>query len=134
MSFGTGVSEKDTLKGILGTADEVKGTAGQVKDFAGGQANRGEKAFKFFKESGKGAMDYWKNILGGDNAAMNEFLGPEVNRISESYSAPLKSLTEAGPRGGGTAGAVGTLQEGKARAMSDLFGKARPEAAKELGG
>ncbi len=127
MSFGSGLSEKDAIR-------DVQGTAGQLKGLSGTADTRSGKAFNMFKNAAKPPLQYWNQILSGDTNALNEFLSPEVNRISEAYQAPLRSLSENAPRGGGTASAVGGLQEGQARAMSDLFGKARPEAAKELGG
>lgn len=127
MSFGSGLSEKDAI-------GDVQDVAGDMGDLSRVGASHSEQAYKMFKHAGKPSLQYWNSILSADNEALNEILGPEVNRINEAYAAPLRSIAENAPRGGGTVSAVGNLQEGKARAMSNLFGSVRPMAADKLSG
>lgn len=126
MSFGSGLSEKDAINQLGTRAEEFS----DLSDF---NRRKSKTAFKFFRNAAKPTLQYYNTLLTGDRDAMTEFLGPEVSAINEAYSAPLRSISELGPRGGGTATAVGNLQEGQARAVGDLFGKVRPMAAQQLG-
>lgn len=79
-----------------------------------------------------GPLEFWKNILGGDEHAIDQFLQPESNTISNQYDAAFKAVNENAPRGGGRNAAYGDLAFEKAGKLSELFATARPRAAAEV--
>lgn len=95
--------------------------SGEAKDSLGG-----------FKETIKGPMDYWQTLLGGDEQAIMELLGPESSAIETAYGNQAKSNAQFNPRGGGEVTQNSQLQTEKLKTLGDMILKLRPEAANQL--
>ena len=126
MSFGQSKSEKSQDANILKTQ-------GQISEVASGAATKGDKSWKFFKQAGTQAKDYWSSILGGDKSAIDQFLGPELSRITSIFGGQ-RQQGEFDPRGGARASRNTALATQEASMKGDAVLKARPEAAQALGG
>lgn len=126
MGFNPSAEEKKQRADI----GEIGGKQQAAADTAG---KRGGKAFKFFNQSAKPALDYWRNILGGDRTAISEFLGPELESVSSTYDSLGDQLTDFTPRGGGRASGQIELANRQASDTSNIVQSARPRAAGALG-
>jgi len=127
MAFGQSKSEKAQDATI--TANQK-----QIGDISSSAATKGDKSFKWFKQAGTQAKDYWSSILGGDKSAIDEFLGPELSRITSIFGGQRQQQAEFSPRGGARASGNTALATQEASMKGDAVLKARPEAAQALGG
>lgn len=125
MSFG-GQSKTEKANDATITANTAK--LGGIADTASG---RGDKTFKFFKQSAKPVMDFWKTILGGDRTEISQLLAPELSTISNTYSNAKKNLWMS-PRGGGKVSSVEDLEAKQAEQTGNLFATARNTASNNL--
>lgn len=126
MSFG-GQSSAEKARSA-----DIEKTGAQVKDISTGAEAKGNKAFRWFKQAATPAADYWKGILGDDRTAIDEFLGPELSRITSAFGGERKVLSEFSPRGGARASGITDLATKEASLKGDAILKARPAAADAL--
>lgn len=124
MGFGQSSREKSNDATIQQNTAKLGGIADSA-------STRGDKTFKFFKQSTKPALDFWSTLLSGDRTAINQLLGPEVGAISNNYNNAQRQLWNS-PRGGGKVSATADLQNKEMEQMNNLFTSARPTAAHEL--
>jgi len=79
------------------------------------------------------AIDYLKAIVGGDRQAIMAATMPERRRVIDQYDAAKKSIAEFAPRGGGTAGAVATLNANQAGDLAQVGAQARTQGVNTAG-
>jgi len=127
MSFGGQNSQQKSNDSAIG------GLNNQLSDIASTAGGRSNKAFKFFKQSAKPAVDYYKTLLSGDKNAVTELLSPELTQIGTIFGNVKHNIGEFGPRGGGSNSAVNNLESQQAITTSNLFTGVRPQAAQQLG-
>jgi hypothetical protein len=127
MGFGGRSGEEKSRDTQLG------GMSSDLSNLGDKASNHSNKAFKFFKQSAKPAMNYWNNILEGDRNSMEEFLGPELSRISRGADIEKRRISEFMPRGGGQVSAVNNINTRADEASNNLIFGARPAAAQNLG-
>lgn len=125
MSFG-GQSNAEKQNDLL-----IKQNNQQLSQTATSAANRGAKAFKFFKQSTKPAMDFWTTLLSGDRNAITQFLSPELSNISNNAKNSTMQLWNA-PRGGGKISAQTDIMNNADTQYNNLFSSVRPQAAGQL--
>ncbi len=125
MGFGQSNSEKQN-------DSAVKDITKQQRDISEGAATKGDKAFKFFKQSAAPAKDFWSNILTGDRSKIMELLGPEISTVKDTAKGERDSNTALNPRGGMRASGYTDSANKEASTIGDAVLKARPTAAQQL--
>lgn len=85
-----------------------------------------------FNSTMSGPRDYWSTILGGDEQAIMELLGPETSALETAYGNQAKSNAQFNPRGGGEVAQNTQLQSDKLKQLGDMVLKLRPGAADAL--
>ncbi|HEX6826516.1 MAG TPA: hypothetical protein VF077_09405 [Nitrospiraceae bacterium] len=78
-------------------------------------------------------VDYFKSLMGGDRAALEGAVAPEIDAISDQYSQIRKMFGQKGGRGGGQTAALSQLPTQQTGNISSLLGQARKGAAGQLG-
>lgn len=127
MSFGgQNSSEKANDAKIGGLTNQLSGVADTA-------AGRGDKTFKFFKQSTKPAMDYWNTLLTGNRNDISQLLAPELGVVSQNAQNAKQNIWNS-PRGGGKVSAVSDIENSEMSQMNNLFSQARPQAAEHLAG
>lgn len=111
----------------------IKQNTAQLGNVATDAGNRSQKAFKFFKQSTKPALDYWSTLLSGDRTALSGLLGPEIGQIGHNFDNAKQNLWNS-PRGGGKISSLASLENNEMTQMNNLFTQARPQAASQLAG
>jgi hypothetical protein len=127
MGFGNRSGEEKARDTQLG------GASSDLFNIGDNAQSHSNKAFKFFKKSAKPAMDYWNTLLSGDRNAMEDFLGPEISKISKGADVQKQKLSEFMPRGGGQVSAINNINDSQSQATNSLIFSARPQAAQQLG-
>jgi len=79
------------------------------------------------------ASSFYNKILGGDRAAQNQLLAPEIAGITDVYRGAERNLTRSGVRGGARDVASAELGRDRASRISGLIPGLRPQAAQAVG-
>jgi hypothetical protein len=103
----------------------------QLGNIASDASARGDKTFKFFKQSTKPAMDFWNTILNGDRTAISQLFGKEIGQIGSNTQNAMRQLWE-GPRGGGKVSSGADILNKESEQIGNLFTSAKPMAAQNL--
>lgn len=75
---------------------------------------------------------YWKKLISGDRATMQQAVAPETNAVLGQADAAKREQASMGTaRGGGTAGANQQVQDESMAKIDNLLFGARPQAAHE---
>lgn len=124
---------------LSGQSAESKARSTQVGNIANTQqtigedaTNRGNKAFRWLKQSLVPVKDFWSGLLEGDNAAITSLISPEISNINQQYDNQSEALTNFTPRGGTRASGNTEIATEKANAVTNLFNRVRPMAAEGL--
>jgi hypothetical protein len=111
----------------------------QLMGSAGTAATRSneflDRSGSLFDTAGRGftqAGDYWSKILGGDDKALMELMGPETDAIAKQYDTARKNIQATAPRGGGRSFALSKSRYEQAGDVGTLLTKARPMAAQQI--
>jgi hypothetical protein len=126
MGFGQGQQEKDR-NAQIGQNTQVQQQAGQDS------LARGQKAFKWFKQSAKPAQDFWGTILSGDRNAIDSLFAPEIQQTGSQFDQAINQNNLFTPRGGARAVGNTQLLNQKAQSIGNILNQARPMAADKLG-
>lgn len=78
------------------------------------------------------AKDYYTTALSGDQEALKQLLGPEINTVLSQYDTAAKAATELGPRGAGRNAINLNTSTEKATAYGKALSGARSGAAGKL--
>jgi len=79
------------------------------------------------------SMDYWSKILSGRESA-SSLLSPEINQITDNFSAAREASRTLNPRGGGSSAFTREIDEAVVPGqIGGLLATARPRAASEMG-
>lgn len=125
MGFGQSQAEKDRNIQIN------QNTAAQQQAATDSLA-RGNKAFKWFKQSAKPAQDFWGTILSGDRNAIDALFSPEIQQTGSQFDQAMNMNNMFSPRGGGRAAGNTALLNQKATSIANILNSARPQAAREM--
>lgn len=99
------------------------------------QAAGSGKRFLQGAEAGIGDLQkFWKPLVGGDRAAIDQFLMPERQAINEGWQATQQNIARMAPRGGGRVSALAGANVKRQGALNDLVFGARKEGANQLRG
>jgi hypothetical protein len=79
----------------------------------------------------KPVQDYFSNILQGGQGMMDA-LSPELSSLSTAHKN-ISAQSQFAPRGSGQVSRQGELDTQYLKSIGDIIGKARPEAAGQLG-
>lgn len=78
-------------------------------------------------------LKYFKALAGGDASAVAQATAPQRRRVIDQYDTARKTISQFGPRGGGSNAALAGSQFGQANELSDITANATNNAANELG-
>lgn len=122
-----------------GQSAESKARSAQIGDIANTQQQvgadataRGNKAFKWLKQSAVPVKDFWTGLLNGDTNSITSLISPEISNINQQYDNQQQALDTFTPRGGTRASGNTMLATDRANAITNLFNKVRPMAAEGL--
>ena len=93
---------------------------------------RGEQALTGGQEALRPVLAYLMKLMGGDPAAINEAILPEVQGVLSQYDTARRAISEFTPRGGGQTSALSNLRIGAASDIAGLRSTARRSAVGEL--
>lgn len=85
------------------------------------------------QESLQPVVDYFKQLLGGDDEALLKATQPERARVIDQYDTARKAISEFSPRGGGTNRVMGESRFDQADTLSNITAMARRDAAGKAG-
>lgn len=125
--FGSSQSKEQKANTSVQTqiAQQQEGNA----QFAAGQAEQTlPQATSNLNTSG----DFWKAILQGSGADFDKYTASTKNSINESFDAARKTITEFGPRGGGSNSGESEAETKRATSLSSLVFGAQGDAANSL--
>lgn len=125
MGFGRNSEEKQNDTAI-------KSNTTATTNIASDAANRGNNAFKFFKQSALPVKDFFSSILTGDRSKITDLLGPELSTIKDTYAGEREANTELTPRSGMRSSGYSDSADKESAAIGDTLLKARPAAAEGL--
>lgn len=77
-------------------------------------------------------LNYFKQLIGGDPAAMLQATAPERGKVIDQYDAARNAIARFAPRGGGQGSAIAGSYVQQAQQISDITSKARQGAVEGL--
>lgn len=105
--------------------------AKELQALSEGIGTQGKKTAAQGSEALSSVLKYFKDLAGGDQAAVLEATAPERGRIIDQYDTAKKSVQTL-PRGGGQATGILNLEQGKARDIANLSLGAREKGTTGL--
>lgn len=113
----------------LGEEEEVRNLLRQRSEQLSGEGAR-------LRETGEVALSpvlqYFKQLMSGDPAAMLEATRPERGRVIDQYDTARRAISEFAPRGGGAAQAVAGSYVQQGQQLADITSQARQGAVAGL--
>jgi len=79
-------------------------------------------------------LDYYKRLVGGDQATTLAATQPQRRRVTDQYDTARRAIENFGGRGGGANAAVAQSQFNQATDLSTISAEARTDAASTLAG
>lgn len=100
----------------------------QLEGSANTASATGKELSGMSRETLQPILDYFQSLVGGDENALLAATRPERSRVIDQYDTARKTISEFGPRGGGTNSAVADSFFGQADELSNITALARRDA------
>lgn len=120
--FGGGGKKKDEFD-----QDFAKTLAG-LNDSSAGFTAKGNEFDAVGMEQLRPVLEIFRQLAGGDPEALADATRPERSRVIDQYDTARKTISEFGPRGGGTNALLGQSQFDQASELSNITALARRNA------
>jgi len=115
---------------------DAQGLTEEAQQMLRGQATRLQGKGTQLQQEGTEALSpvlqYFKQLLSGDPAAMMQATAPERGKVIDQYDAARNAIARFAPRGGGQGTAIAGSYVQQAQQLSDITSKAREGAAAGL--
>lgn len=131
-AIGTGMGVAGSLAGGGGAAKATDTGQADLSEMANWLEPFGQKSMTEGQEGLESAMQFFKRLMSGDQAAVAGAVAPGVNTIVSQYDAARKSASEFGARGGGRNEMLAELPFKQAGDIAKLVQGAQLEGAKQL--
>jgi hypothetical protein len=143
LAIGGGSAAAGYFAGRGKGGDQGKG----VSDAAGGLDEEAQQLLKGNVERMRGegtqlrqqgaealspVLEYFKQLMGGDPAAMAQATAPERGKVIDQYDAARQSIARFAPRGGGSGSAIAGSYVQQAQQLGDITSRAREGATAGL--
>ncbi len=126
MSFGPSNASKAASNNLAGTSNlALNNLYPQVTQAGGNLLNLGN-------QNTQTGVNFFRNILGGNQAATTSLMQPDIDRIRQANQGTLQSVSTLMPRGGGRSGTLFNAAYAPNQQISNLFNTDRAAAATAL--
>lgn len=105
-----------------------------LQESAAGKRAEGDRLSGMSEEALRPVLDYFGKIMSGDPQALLDATKSQRGRVIDQYDAARQAIGNFGPRGGGSAAAIGESRFAEANALSDITSDAQNNAASTLAG